>query len=109
MKKDKWIFMPHPAHFILSDRCRFVLATYVGGYIISTVGELLVRPEDKEYGNVGFNRKYETMVFKSEKSEEKCCPFTIKVEDNVQTEGYNTAEEARKGHMKLCNKWSKVK
>lgn len=39
MKKEDWIWMPHPAHFICSDHCRFVLATYVGGYIVSTVGE----------------------------------------------------------------------
>lgn len=37
--KDKWVWMPHPAHFICSDRCRFFLATKVGKYIISTVGE----------------------------------------------------------------------
>lgn len=31
--------MPHAAHFICGDKCRFHLATYVGGYIVSTVGE----------------------------------------------------------------------
>ena len=40
MKKENWIWMPHPAHFICSDRCKFVLATYVGKYIVSTVGEM---------------------------------------------------------------------
>lgn len=39
MTKDKWIWMPHPAHFICGNYCRFVLATYVGKYIVSTVGE----------------------------------------------------------------------
>jgi len=40
VKKENWIWMPHPAHFIAGDKCRFKLATYVGKYIVSTVGEL---------------------------------------------------------------------
>jgi hypothetical protein len=31
--------MPHPAHFICAHDCRFHLATKVGDYIVSTVGE----------------------------------------------------------------------
>ena len=31
--------MPHPAHFICGNKCRFHLATYVGKYVVSTVGE----------------------------------------------------------------------
>lgn len=37
--KDKWVWMPHPAHLIVSSKCRFHLATKVGKFIISTVGE----------------------------------------------------------------------
>lgn len=40
MKKEKWIWMPHAGHFIGSKHCRFHLNTYVGKYIVSTVGEL---------------------------------------------------------------------
>jgi len=32
--------MGHPGHFILGAKCVFHLTTYVGGYIVSTVGEL---------------------------------------------------------------------
>ncbi len=39
MKKENWIWMPHAAHLIVGDDCRFILATYVGKYIVSTVGE----------------------------------------------------------------------
>lgn len=39
MDKQDWIWMPHSAHLIVSNYCRFVLATYVGKYIVSTVGE----------------------------------------------------------------------
>lgn len=40
MKKDKWIWMPHAGHFICASKCQFHLNTYVGKYIVSTVGEL---------------------------------------------------------------------
>ena len=39
MKKQNWIWMPHPAHLCVSHMCRFHLSTYVGKYIVSTVGE----------------------------------------------------------------------
>lgn len=39
MKKSDWNWMPHPAHFICSKDCKFFLATEVGGYVVSTVGE----------------------------------------------------------------------
>lgn len=39
--KDKWIWMPHPAHFICSKDCKFFMSTKVGKYIVSTVGEYL--------------------------------------------------------------------
>ena len=31
--------MPHPAHFICGQDCQFIMATYIGKYIVSTVGE----------------------------------------------------------------------
>lgn len=41
MDQRDWLWMPHPAHFCLAEKCRFHLATYVNGYIVSTVGELV--------------------------------------------------------------------
>ena len=40
MKRENWVWMPHPGHFICARDCQFHLNTYVGGYIVSTVGEL---------------------------------------------------------------------
>lgn len=39
MTKEKWIWMPHAGHLIVGNDCRFHLNTYVGKYIVSTVGE----------------------------------------------------------------------
>ena len=130
MTKDKWIWMGHAGHFILGHKCRFHLNTYVGNYIVSTVGEYILdnqlidilKPEfkdlkgdEKEYAyinkykseDIGYNRKYETMVFKAKKSKHPCCPYEIIVSDETDSNGYNTAEDAFKGHLELCDKWSK--
>ncbi len=136
MKKENWVWMPHAAHFICGRSCQFKLATYVGKYIVSTVGELWndqavrrihAKIFDKEwyeknkdligdpfnhaymkkfgFEDIGCDRKYETMVFKARKSKHKCCPYEIIVEKEVDFECYNEAEDAYKGHMKLCKKW----
>ena len=132
--KDKWVWMPHPAHFIMSDWCRFTLATKIGKYIVSTVGELVpdetvreihcqvmgIKLEGKGdarlvdfmkkagFQELGYNRIYETMVFKCRKdSKNLCCGWTIMVDKCVDSDGYTDAVSARKGHMKYCRKWSK--
>lgn len=114
MKRENWIWMPHPAHFICSYKCHFFLATYVGKYIVSTVGEMADTNEHHErcqkgtWEEIGCGRKYETMVFKAVKDKEnKCCPWSVNVETELDVKAYNTAEEATEGHYKLCNKWSK--
>ena len=138
MQKDKWIWMPHAGHFICGNRCRFHLNTYVGKYIVSTVGELCPEQRVREihagvydshwlkenahlkgdnfdnayfkkfgYEKIGYDRTYETMVFEAKKSTHKCCPYEIIVSEEMDMEGYNSAKEATKGHMKLCKKWGK--
>jgi hypothetical protein len=137
MKKDKWIWMPHAGHFIMGNSCRFRLNTYVGKYIVSTVGELFTDQQVKRihaeiqdpkwyaenrlekgdvfdykyqmkfgYDDLGSDRTYETMVFVARKSKEKCCPWEIDVSEEVDMNGYNKAEDAYAGHLKLCKKWS---
>jgi hypothetical protein len=40
MNKSEWIWMPHPGHLIVANKCQFHLATYLpSGYLVSTVGE----------------------------------------------------------------------
>ncbi len=134
MKKEDWTWMPHPTHFICSNYCRFVLATEVGGYIISTVGEyvpdsnlrdvlagcrgitLKGKGDERErdwikkngFENLsGEGQTYETMVFSSLKTKNnECCPYQIVLPD-VDSRRYKYAGDAYKGHLKLCEKWSK--
>lgn len=138
MKTNKWIWMPHAGHLIIGDSCRFHLTTYVGKYVVSTVGEwwpyrgsreihaevydpqwLLenkFRKGDdfdcaymKKFGfeEIGANRKYETMVFKAKKTKDYlCCPYRVTDFSELDFDGYNDAELAYKGHLKMCKKWS---
>nr|QGH72408.1 MAG: hypothetical protein [Podoviridae sp. ctka020] len=63
----------------------------------------------KKFGfeDIGYNRKYETIVFKAKKSNEVCCPYEIDVDKEFEMDGYNNAKDAREGHMALCKKYSK--
>ena len=102
--------MPHPGHFIACNSCRFHLNTYVGGYIVSTVGEYYPRSSNKmETLGCGEDSFYETMVFKAEESEYECCPYSALVTQEQECERYATAEEAMKGHMKLCKSYARRK
>lgn len=131
---NDWIWMPHPGHFICSRDCRFHLNTKAGHFIVSTVGEYLPDAPIREilastrgitlggigdarlrsymekigYEDLGFERKYETMVFPALKSDTECCPFTADYgSGELEMQGYNDAGSAYAGHMDLCRKWAK--
>lgn len=143
MKKDKWIWMPHPAHFICAKDCRFHLATYVGGYIVSTVGELWFERGSREihasiydkewfaanqhllgdmfdaayFKRFGYEElhiggwTYETMVFPAKRNKkekgEMCCPWRAVTSDSKAEDVYKSSDDAYRGHMGMCNRFSK--
>jgi len=48
------------------------------------------------------------MVFKAVRDKENtCCPWRQISGESVDFEGYNEANDAFAGHMKLCAKWAK--
>ena len=115
MKKEDWVWMPHAGHFICGQRCQFHLTTYVGGYVVSTLGELpamrvdergrMVTDQGWEHINGGCD--YETMVFRAEPSGFECCPWVMSSPCEVDAACYAHAGEATRGHMEMCEKWSK--
>lgn len=133
--KDKWIWMPHAAHFVFGTECKFHLSTKVGKYIISTIGEWLPDYQAREirahikgitltgegehrladYMNkIGYEElhfggyKYETMVFPAKKHNgDTCCPWRAVILKDIDKNLYKTREEAFKGHYKMCDKYSK--
>lgn len=108
--KQRWVWMPHPAHYICSHLCRFHLATAVGNVIVSTVGEMVSGGRDvAEFEEIGSGRLYETMVFSCEPSKPgavPCCPFRVAEHSELESDGYNDAGAAYEGHLAMCSKWA---
>ena len=129
-----WVWMPHAGHLIVGNDCRFHLTTCVGAFrfIVSTVGDYLPdsmvrdilaesrgvalegRGDDRladymkkiGYETVGFDRKYETMVFKAVSAENGCCPWAQESGEHLDMRGYNSPDDAAKGHLELCEEWA---
>ena len=110
--KDKWKWYGAPAHFCCAPWCCFHLATEVGKYVVSTVGEYFPphateRDRPEKPTNIGCDRLYETMVFKKDKGRCKCgCGAPMIKLTELDFLPYNGRKEANKGHMDLCKKWS---
>jgi len=114
-EKQSWVWMPHAAHFCLSNKCQFHLATYVGDCVVSTVGELFIEEEERnihnmvgEWGMIGWERSYETMVFRAAPRKDKCCPWQAITSKKLDFNGYTDAEAATEGHYAMCEKWAGV-
>ena len=122
---DQWEWFGNVAHLCVGQWCRFHMATKVGKYLVSTVGEY-VHPRHSGSSekteaewlkknwpgeDVGYGRKYETMVFEAGApcADAKCgCGLPSIGGSELDARGYNSAKDAREGHMKLCRKWAKA-
>ena len=134
-RKNDWIWMPHPAHFICAHSCRFILATYIPNsqVIVSTVGEYVpdsairqinwefgVKRKELQPGDAGLSQYLKARgfdevgcdrTFEAKPSPKKvfCCPYEIIVSEELDFNGYNEAGDAHKGHFLLCEEYDKRK
>lgn len=123
-EKD-WKWFGCAGHFICGQWCRFHLTTQIGNYLISTVGEY-VHPRHSQGSenienkwlkknwpgeDIGYNRKYETMVFRITNikcNNEKCgCGIPGIDPSELDFRGYNLAGDAMQGHIEMCYKYAK--
>lgn len=133
--EKRWKWFGNAGHFILGHQCRFHMTTQVGKYLVSTVGQLLHdssvreilaksrgivlegRGDEREadwmnkvgFGDIGYNRKFETMVFRAGKrcAAKGCkCGIPSISGSELDADSYNDAGSATKGHMKLCRKYA---
>lgn len=132
---SKWKWFGSPGHLIVARDCRFHLCTQVGPHLISTVGEYFPDAPAREilaelhgvrlkgqgdarrhdylskigFEEIGANRKYETMVFRVNRTVCKCGCGAPRVSDwaNLDDAGYNDRGSANRGHIKLCMKYAK--
>ena len=133
-----WKWFGHAAHFICGHWCRFHLATQIGDYLVSTVGEYWPERPSREvhaqvydpnwlaanqhrkgddfdhaymkrfgYETIGFDRKYETMIFRAGKvcdAKDCGCGLPEIASSELAFDGYNDAGSAARGHFALCEK-----
>ncbi len=123
--QSEWEWFGDPGHFICGQWCRFHLCTKVGEWLVSTVGAYVhprhgMGSETKEAEwlmdnwpgeDIGYNRKYETLVFRvTGKCTDEACKCGMPTFDGSETdgEGYGTAGEAAAGHLALCLKYASI-
>ena len=137
--KERWEWFGNAAHFICSQWCRFHLATKIGKYIVSTVGQYVPDEGTREivakskgivlegrgdhrlddfmakigFREIGYGRTYETMVFVAGKrcvaSGCGCGMPTLKTATELASASYNDARAATKGHHWMCLKWASAR
>jgi hypothetical protein len=108
MKKIPWKWQGNPGHFCCARDCWFRLCTVIGKYMISTVGELVLKDKNG-YQDIGFKRKYETMVFtKLVKCTCGCGYYVLGNGSEIECSGYNSSIDAQNGHLEMCLKYERL-
>lgn len=113
ISQSKWTWDGHAAHLIVGSKCQFHLATRVGDFIVSTVGEYRqspvpgIRPDGTgdyaEFTTIGVGRLFETFVFRASGD-----GFgEVDAWDEIDTEIANDHDTATANHMKMCRKWAR--
>jgi hypothetical protein len=136
--REEWEWFGAAGHFICGSKCRFHMATAVGPYLVSTLGEYLpdsnVRDilaesrgivlegkgdyreaswmEQAGFEQIGAGRTYETMVFKATQrcDSPECGCGMPRPDDHMEldAQGYNHPGEATRGHYAMCEKWAEL-
>jgi len=119
---SEWRWYGLFGHHICGRWCRFHLATEIGGYLVSTIGEYVPpsagssEQEEREwlkahpYGDeIALDAKYETKVFRTDG---KRCPCGCGQPDievpEVEGRRYNHPADATAGHYAMCDKWARI-
>lgn len=95
-------------HLCVSESCRFHLCTQVGNVLVSTVGDY-VQPGVEGFADVGYGRKFETMVFSVGGEQCDCGCGAPRVDNWAEIEclGYNSRREANEGHAAIVDRYFK--
>lgn len=100
----------HAGHLCVSRWCNFHLTTRVGAYLVSTVGDYRTKDDATRPTDIGVGRLYETVVFRAGKpcSAKGCACGMPEIDGNeIDFEPYNSAKDARDGHLRLVRKYQR--
>jgi len=107
IEQAQWQWFGSAGHFIGGSSCRFHMTTKLGKHLISTVGAYYPTGKEKTPEEIGYERTYETMVFRVKGRCPCGCGLPTIIPTELDFAGYNDAKAARLGHMKLCRAWAK--
>lgn len=104
-----WRWCGHAHHFIDANHCQFHLATWVGNYLVSTVGDWWPHPGDERHAlGPEPDLFFETMVFPASlghDSDYSCHGYAVDSWAEVDVWRYQTTEAANEGHLRACLTW----
>lgn len=113
---EQWVWQGHAGHFIAASDCLFHMATAVGDFLISTVGDY--HPSYKRsrnglgerelIGGLSDHDFYETYVFRLTGKPMWCGCAEVESWGEIEGRRYATAPEATAGHMAMCHKYADV-
>lgn len=110
MKKPDVRWWGRPGHFICSDRCKFRLCTTVNGYMISSVGDMRMDKDDTRPREIGYQRLYETYVFRLTKGTCGCgCWMPNREGSEIEGLPASSDKEATANHMAMVKKYAKIR
>jgi hypothetical protein len=110
ISQSEWKWFGFPMHLCVARECVFHLATQVGQYVISTVGDYYPLINGRRVREqVGCDRFGETYVFKVD-GQEKCgCPSIDLSEIDSTHYGENDrCTEMNAGHLAMCMKYAEM-
>lgn len=106
---DQWVWYGRPAHFISARWCNFRLATLVGKYIVSSVGDYRKDEYFAVQSVIGHERYYETMVFTAGGvCDCGCGERRIDPASEIEMLPAQTDAECHANHMALCRKYAEM-
>lgn len=107
-------YFGHAAHLCVGPWCLFHIATQVGGFMVSTVGDY--RPVSEREGEgfgpareIGVGRLFETFVFRIIPNRSCGCGCGLPDMElsEIDTAAYNDALAATEGHERMCQKYER--
>lgn len=104
-KHRDWKWYGYAGHFIGGKSCSYHLATRIGDYLVSTVGDYHTADGKRNLLGAADDSWFETMVFPCA-GEESTGDAIILNWDSIDGERYAESLLAEQGHYRYCKKYA---
>lgn len=109
IKASEWRWYGEALHLCVSSKCLFHLATEIGGFVVSTVGDYHPADLDGMPESLGVkdDEFYETAVFRFSKRCDCGCQKPIIEVPELKTVKTSDPKKATEVHMEMCKQAAK--